>query len=325
MLPPTPPPVVLTSQPALFGPLPVRAQSSFNHLVFSSYPEQYRVLEKGERRVSLHTDVGNAAFLIATAVGQIWSEDSEMQQLRFSYRRGVGNGWEMGAETRLLSRNGGILDAVVSGWHRYALFNLRESFRDNARHNQQDIYIVQNGQLVLVENNAATALTLLALTAKRQVTPSLALRGTVKIPLTSGKHYLDNGVTDVSLGVSGRLATRGRFTPQYDATLVYAGTNHVGTAFQNGKRLNVQMVIAGEYRLKNNASVILQQENATFPYSFNLGKAPLRRQQMTLGYARQITPKSTGFLAISENLYGPLVVGYAPDVQISLGFSQKTR
>jgi hypothetical protein len=323
---PPPPPAQNTSSVTLFGPLPVRSQSSFNHLVFQSYPEKSIVLKRGEKTMGVGVEAGNTAFVIATQVGQIWSEDAEMQQARLSYRQGVGHGWEWGAETRLLSRNGGVLDTLVSAWHRYALFNLRDSFRDGSPHNTQAIYIAQNGQLVLVDNNAATALTLLAVTAKKQVTPLIAVRSTVKLPLASRqsrKYYLDNGATDVSLGVSGRLPTRGRFTPQYDASLLYAGTNHVGTAFQNGKRLNVQMMIVGEYHLKDDAHLVLQQENATFPYNFNLGKAPLRRQQMTLGYAKRLQPQTTGFLAISENLYGPVVVGYAPDVQLSLGFSYK--
>jgi hypothetical protein len=315
--PPTPPALTL------LGPLPVRAQSSFSHLVFQSYPEKSTVLSRGEKSLTLNTDIGNAAFLIATKIGQEWAEDAEMQQLRVSYRQGMAGGWEVGAETRLLSRNGGVLDSLISGWHRYFLFNLKEPFRDNAPRNQHNIYILQNGQLVLAENNAATALTMLAVTAKKQVTPTTALRGTIKFPLTTGKHYLDNGATDIALGLSSRLATRGRFTPQIDASLLYAGTNHVGTAFQKGNRLNVQLIIAGEYKVKDDASVVLQQENATFPYSFPLAKAPLRRQQMTLGYAKKrVLPGTNGFFAISENLYGPIVVGYAPDVQISFGLSK---
>ena len=313
-----------TPPPELFGPIPVRAQSSFNHLVFQAYPEKYSVLEKGERVQMLHTDIGNTSFLIYTKIGQEWSEDAEMQQLRYSYRQGIGKGWEVGAETRLLSRNGGIFDGIISAWHRYILFNLHDDFRDSNGRNTQNLSIVQGGKLVLLENQASTVVPLLALTAKRQITPSLSLRTTLKIPLNSRyatKHYLDDGATDVSLGLSGKLPTRGRFTPQIDASLLYAGTNHIGTstAFQDGKRLNIQMVIAGEYHLNDDAHLVLQQENATFPYSFNLAKAPLRRQQMTLGYVKKITPKATGFLAISENLYGPIVVGYAPDVQFSLG------
>jgi Protein of unknown function (DUF3187) len=315
--PPLPPAVTL------FGPLPVRAQSSFSHLVFQSYPEKSSVLPRGEKSLTLNTDVGNAAFLIATKIGREWAEDAEMQQLRVSYRQGMAYGWEVGAETRLLSRNGGVLDSLISGWHRYFLFNLKEPFRDNAPRNQLGIYIIQNGQLVLQEDQNATALTLLALTVKKQVTPTTALRGTIKFPLTTSKHYLDNGVTDIALGLSTRLSTRGRFTPQLDASLLYAGTSHVGTAFQKGNRLSVQMIIAGEYTLKGDASMLLQQENATFPYRFDLAKAPLRRQQLTLGYTkRRVLPRTNGFFSISENLYGPIVVGYAPDFQVSFGLNK---
>jgi hypothetical protein len=320
MLPPpvSPPPPI-----TLLGPLPVRAQSSFNHLVFQSYPEKSGVLSRGARNVTLHTDIGNTALLIATKIGQEWAEDAEMQQLRVSYRQGMGHGWEVGAETRLLSRNGGVLDNLISGWHRYFLFNLKESFRDNAPRNQLGIYIMKDGQLVLQEDQRATALTLLAFTAKKQITPATTLRGTIKLPLTTSKRYLDNGATDIAFGLSTRLATRGRFTPQLDASLLYAGTNRVGTAFQKGNRLNAQMVIAGEYKIKDDAGVVLQQENATFPYAFDLAKVPSRRQQLTLGYAKKrVLPRTAGFFALSENLYGPKVVGYAPDFQISFGLSK---
>ncbi len=333
--PPTPPTVVRKAKkapsPLFFGPLPVRLRETASGLVYMPDPESGAVQPPGQGLLSLSVDSGNTSYGLFQDAGNFAIADNELQSTRLTYRRGLGNGWEGALTGSLLTRNGGGLDNIIHWWHQHIL-GFSDPFREGNAQNTAFYRLAQNGKTLINLPNANASTGLLALQAKKQIVSRtetrhpllVAVRGIIKIPLRSqaAGQYLDNGTVDTLLGVSGSYRLGGRVWLHTDLSELYAGTGNI-MALQGGKRLLPQVIVAGEYALNGRTSLIMQYEDAQYPFSLNLPNHPDHRSQTSFGFWRAPSADTRFFVSFSENIAAFKVTSEAPDFQLSAGLQRR--
>ena len=128
--------------------------------------------------------------------------DGETNRSTFSYSRGIGNGWEWGAQIPYVSHGAGSLDGFIEDWH--DTFSLPQGGRDTAPHNRLTYRYQRNGITELLLTDASSGIGDLRLTAGKQW-PSvaqgtrLALRGALSLPTGDSDELLGSGSVDLAV------------------------------------------------------------------------------------------------------------------------------
>lgn len=128
--------------------------------------------------------------------------DGETNRSTFSYSRGIGNGWEWGAQIPFVSHGGGSLDGFIEDWH--DTFRLPQGGRDVAAHNQFTYRYQRNGVTELLLAESASGIGDLRLTAGKQWLSAgqhtrLALRGALSLPTGNSDELLGSGSMDLAV------------------------------------------------------------------------------------------------------------------------------
>ena len=324
-----------TSPAPYFGPLPVRLRDGISGVAYAVEPRSGSVLARGKSAAFYNFDAGNTSFELQGNGFNTLREDSETQNHRLGYGRGLGRGWEVGATLAFATRNGGFTDRLINDWH-HSVLHYNDPFRESFRNNNPAYLLLAdaNANFRINDENAAAQTQTLAFEARKSVWDTTqkrprhgvqaAVRAGVKFALRgqSAAYYLDNGYTDLWGGVALSGRVRGRFWLHADANVVYAGTNHL-LIFNNTKRFLPQAVLAAEYKAGANTALLVQTESALAPFSLPLPRHSEQRAQTTFGLWQNVGPQTRLFGAISENVFGPRVTSYAPDVMFSFGLRQR--
>lgn len=294
-------------------------------------PESGAVQPRGEGLLSFSLDTGNTSYELSRDDKNYALSDNEVQSARLTYRCGLGSGWEGAVTGELLSRNGGGLDNPIRWWHQHIL-GFSDPFRDGNARNTVLLRVVQDGKILIDQRNASVSTGRLVLQAKKQIINNaavrrpllVAVRGTVKIPLRSAaeSQYLDNGATDALLGVSGSYRPGGHLWLHADLSALSAGTGSV-LALRGGRRFLPQIIVAGEYGLSGRTSLVVQYEDARYPFSLNLPNHPDQRRQTSFGIWRAVSTETRFFVSFSENIAAFKVTSHAPDFQLSAGIQRR--
>ena len=260
------------------GPLSIRDSRPYNLLFLQFMPESGDVLPARANAYGLQLDVINNLLIPAPdrlangTNGAVIREDNEYQRLAFAWRRGLGKQTELAVYAPLVWRNGGLLDGILSGYHR--LVGLPGNSiddpngRDFGRKYQSVLQIVDASGQTRVNQGNAFGVGEINITLKRGLTPqtaraSLAARLGVKIPVGNPTLLLGSGAFDVGLSLDARYSL-GR------DIIVYANVGGVlmGRAESHVRALNpaanmAQTLAALEYRANNRDSFVLQLDGNT--------------------------------------------------------------
>ncbi len=315
------------------GPLPVRLRDGISGAAYAVEPRGGAVLSKGASDGFYNLDIGNTSFELLGDGFNALREDSETQNHRIGYRRGLGGGWEAGATFAFATRNGGITDKLIDRWH-HDVLHYSDVFRESYPNKQTFIQLTDGVGNQRVSDAHATAQTqTLAFEGRKSIWDTsvrrpehpvqASARFGLKIPLRDQQaaYYLDNGSVDAWAGLSVSGRARGKLWLHADANVVWAGTGRV-LAFSEGKRFLPQAVLAAEYKAGAKTSLLIQTENALYLFPLDLPNHSGRRAQTTFGLWQGVGNKTQLFGAISENIWGPRVTSYAPDVMLSFGIRQ---
>ena len=128
--------------------------------------------------------------------------DGEINRSTFAYSRGIGNGWEWGAQIPFVSHGGGSLDGFIEDWH--DTFRLPQGGRDVAAHNQFTYRYQRNGVTELLLTESASGMGDLRLTTGKQWSSArqhtrLALRGALSLPTGDSDELLGSGSMDLAV------------------------------------------------------------------------------------------------------------------------------
>lgn len=308
------------------GPIAMRNARPF-HLVFLQFaPQDPRVLERGQTRLGLQLDLINNLLQPATgANGASVREDNEVQRLQLSYRKGLGRRLEAAVVVPILARNGGILDAPISSYHR--VLGIRGDLDDNPDgRNRQPRgrsvleYRTASGQSVSADN--AFGLGDVSIFLKRDLLQSrgaaLSLRAGLKVPVGSSSRYLGSGNFDAGLMFDARLSLARR-------VFLHVGAGAVGMGRANrlpdARRSMVQGSLGLEWSRRRDSIVAQIDTNSRAITTGNVfaDRVPVA---ISLGYKRDLKHGRIFTAAFSENgdyhLYkAPALGNVAPDFALS--------
>ncbi len=159
-----------------------------------------RTIAYASYSVASHFEVGrNASEQIVI--------DGESERLDFTVRHGLAPHWEIGANVPFVRHSGGYLDNLIIDWH--DLFDLPQNGRDLAPDDRIAIgYVGPLGQVGVFDD--VSGIGDVQIFAARELGPTTALRGHIKVPTGDADELLGSGGVDVgvSLGHEGSISER---------------------------------------------------------------------------------------------------------------------
>jgi hypothetical protein len=133
--------------------------------------------------------------------------DGETSRLEFTYRRGIGSRWEIGAEIPYVWHESGGLDQLVTTWHDSLGFP--GGFRETRQKDRLDfIYLDEEGPRLTLDRNVRGVGDLRLIAGYKPFPDSrrgFAVRFGVKLPTGDSDRLLGSGGTDLSVGIAGDL------------------------------------------------------------------------------------------------------------------------
>lgn len=192
-------------RPIATDPIPTGNRSPFVAILGMPPARGAQLVPQGMTRVTLHADAAN----ISTAEGRDGAAhtvlDGETHRLELDLRRGLGNGWAVGATLPLLRHSGGFLDQPIERWH--DLFGLPNGNRGRLPEDRL-LFSQHNGDAAGFRlDNAGGGIGDLQLSASRQLGHGLALRSVLKLPTGDSDSLTGSGAAAMagSLHAGGRL------------------------------------------------------------------------------------------------------------------------
>jgi hypothetical protein len=314
----------------LRGPLPVRNNEPVNSLFLLPVPLQASVLAPKKQVFDFQLDAPNN-FLILPGSG--YYTDFEDQRFTFAYTRGIGQGGELSLRVPYVSRNGGIFDGLINGWH--GLFNFYGGGRGDFENDQFrfDLRDGQTGTILSQRTSGTSGFGDIVLEYRRSLTPSspgfddktgapdprrvsISTRVLLKFPTGSARNLLGSGGTDFGLGfaVSARPFRRVAF--HGNLTSVWHGKTEIDGL--RNRSASVHSMIAVEWLLDGRTSFLAQTDDNPAPHQTGVQYADRERRMFTFGFWRQINPRQNLFLSLGENDF-IWAARMAPDLQLSAG------
>ncbi len=169
-------------------------------------PGPARVLGPGAGQAALSFDLVNN-YALSEGAGESLLFDGESYRAAFSFDYGISPGVEFGAELPLIAHRGGFLDSFIEGWHDF--FGLPQGGREQTPRNRLNYrYSRVGGEGFSLDSDSGGVgdFSLRAawqLWQNSDLTSSLALRGSLKLPTGDASELTGSGSTDVALWLSG--------------------------------------------------------------------------------------------------------------------------
>ncbi len=314
----------------LRGPLPVRNHEPVNSLFLLPIPVQASVLAPRKQVLDFQLDAPNN-FLILPGGG--YYTDFEDQRFTFAYTRGVGGGDEVSLRVPYVSRNGGIFDGLIDGWH--SIFNIYGGGRGNFENDQFrfDLRDGQTGTVLSQSTSGTSGFGDIALEYRRALTPdkpgfdprtgapdprrvSISTRALLKFPTGSARNLLGSGGADVGLGFALSARPFRRVAFHGNLTGVWHGNTEIDGL--RDRSSSVHSLVAVEWLLDGRTSFLAQVDDNPAPHRTGIEYADRARRMFTFGFWRQINPRQNLYLSLGENDFG-WAAEMAPDLQLSAG------
>jgi len=284
-------------------PISNRNHRSIN-LTFARMPFTTRVMPRGEREFSIRYSSANEMRQVGTLL-----EDAEVTIIVPRWRWGGRDG-EILLEVPLVSRGGGFLDSIISGWHKSVL-----QYHDPVREARP------KGQSVIRDAGrysfgSATGIGDVTLVASRAVAPSVTAKALIKLPTGNPNDLLGSGRFDSGLG----MTYRNRLHRQWEFATSVAIILQGGSA----RLPNVERTVSqwGAYlayvpNSRDVWSIQIEQESRPMRTGFKAVDGPQR--QSTIGFRRRLNSQESLELFFAEDGdWSSLLGDVAPDFSIGL-------
>lgn len=167
--------------------------------------EEALVLEAGSTSFQFQLDITNNSITSLSGSESV-TLDGETYRARLIWKRGLGNGWQVGAELPLVSHQNGVMDNFIEGWH--DLYGLSNSDRDPWPKNRLLYRYERDGSTLNEVSNNTSGVGDLRLLASKQLsqTPSgnvMTLHAGLKLPTGEADRLQGSGAADLAVWVSG--------------------------------------------------------------------------------------------------------------------------
>ncbi len=138
-----------------------------------------RVLAAGDSATAFSLDL-TSEYSTDTTGAETVTLDGESAHLTGRYRRGLGGGFEWGAELAAVHVGGGFLDSFIEDWHDF--FGLPNGGRDLVPQDRYQYRYEKNGVVLLDRTEEGWALGDLRVSGGWAASDNLALRAELKLP-----------------------------------------------------------------------------------------------------------------------------------------------
>jgi hypothetical protein len=191
-----------SSQPE---PFHVRNMNPFTLLHGLPVATSSAVLNDQQTSLHLQWDVANTSIETITERERV-TLDGETYRVALSWKRGIGDGWQLGVELPYLSHRGGGLDSLIENWH--DLFGFSNADRDDWKQNRLRYLYIKDGtvQVNITENVAGLGDLQLLLSRGFDVSDEeimASLHVGLKLPTGDEASLLGSGAPDLSIWLSG--------------------------------------------------------------------------------------------------------------------------
>lgn len=278
-----------------------------------------RPLAAQSYRVQLTFDAANH-FVRTDTARESLSFDGETHRTTLHATRGIGAGWEIGAEIPYVSHTEGFLDDFIEDWH--DTFGLPQNGRDRLPTEQLRYRYTRDGVNRVDVSSPAAGLGDVRLTAARalridQGTVDAALRLSVKLPTGDSEQLLGSGATDAALWLStgcNPAACPGTIHWYGGGGLLWLGR---GDVLADQQRRLVGFGSVGLHWRVGPAVTLTAQIDSHTPFYRDTALTPLgdTSVQLALGGRWHLQQGTALELAVVEDI----AVDTAPDVVIRLG------
>ena len=316
---------------SLHGPLPVRNNEAVNSLFLLPVPVSAQVLARNRSSLDVNVDIPNN-FLILSPNG--YYADFEDQRVTLDYGRGIGGGGAFSVRVPYVSRNGGITDGLIDGWHK--IFNIYGGGRGNFAHDQFrfDLRDAQTGMVIAATTRGTSGFGDAVIEYRQSLTPnavpgfdsatgkpdprriSLSARALVKLPTGSADKLLGSGGTDFGLGLAVSARPFRRVAFHGNLSTVWHGKTNIDALAS--RETSVHSLFAVEWLMDGRTSFLAQIDDNPTPHRTGSTYGDRERRMFTFGFWRQVTPRQNLYLSLGENDFG-WAAHLAPDLQLSLG------
>jgi hypothetical protein len=310
------------------GPLPLENERPFQALFLHLPPQNPDALPRGTSRLGLQLDIANHFLIPAPAPsGAGVTEDFETQRLKVTWRKGLGRDLEFGVNTNITARNGGFFDSTVDFVHK--LFNTRgDGFsspvgRNNIPHDRS-IFAYRNAAGQGFTRGSAFGLGDTTLWVKKQLSHGKLASATsvaLKLPSGSESGILGSGGFDGGVTFDGRYQFARKWAAFGSVGVAKYGNSFIPGAEDNG----LWGTIGYEWRVGRRESIIGQINYAKRAVTTGNAFADRTHTIASIGYKKQVSPKSAYWFAIGENgdyknYKWPALFNIGPDVTLSFGY-----
>ncbi|MCU7919217.1 MAG: DUF3187 family protein [Candidatus Thiodiazotropha sp. (ex Epidulcina cf. delphinae)] len=186
------------------------------------------ILEESESSLELLSSLANNSMERISGNEQV-TLDGETYRLALIWKRGLGDGWQMGVEAPFLSHRHGVMDNLIENWH--DLLGFSNSERDDWPRNRLRYLRKIDGEYdVLIEDDVSGFGDLQLLLSRRLRQDSAGIRvsmhASLKLPTGDSDSLLGSGATDLAVWLSGsdaELLKRWPVGGFFQAGLLYMG------------------------------------------------------------------------------------------------------
>lgn len=238
--------------------------------------------------------------------------DGETHRVTLGLRRGLGDGYEVGAEIPYVRQTGGFLDHTIESWHH--LFGLPNAGREFVPRDRLIYRYARGSQTLIDVENPSSGIGDVRLTGARRLGPASALRLSIKLPTGEASALRGSGATDVALWVSTACRDCGRLGWYGGGGALWLGRGVLSEV----QRRWVGFGTVGASWAMRPALALKVQVDAHTPFyrDSQLVQLSSVAAQLLLGGTWTVSRRSALDIAVSEDA----VVTTSPDVVFYLGW-----
>lgn len=186
-------------------PFHVRNMNPFTLLHGLPVATSSDLLEDKVSSLRIQWDVANTSMERVTENGQV-TLDGETNRVALTWKRGLGSGWQIGAEVPYLSHRGGGLDSLIENWH--DLFGFSNSDRDDWDQNRLRYLYIKDGETKVSVTEESRGIGDIQLLLSRGLSlaneeQSASFHFSVKLPTGDEESLLGSGAPDMAVWLSG--------------------------------------------------------------------------------------------------------------------------
>lgn len=201
--------MAVAQQKPLTEPFAVRNQNPFILVHGLPNATAAELLPPGESSLQLQFDITNHSKGSQTPQESIIL-DGETYRTALIYKRGFGDGWQLGLELPLISHRHGIMDNFIEGWH--DIFGLSNKDRASWPKNRLLFSYTRNGIVMAEMSDGASGVGDLQLQLSRRLKVSkegnwLSLSASLKLPSGDVDRFQGSGAVDLAVWLSGAAPT----------------------------------------------------------------------------------------------------------------------